>query len=104
MGQTGAWRLSPAYDLSFSDGPGGEHHLSINGNGLNPTVEDLQAVGQGAGLRPRRISAIMAELTETVAKWEVYANESGVPRPRRDEIAARMASVYRWPEKSEHVG
>ena len=29
MDAGGGWRLSPAYDVSFSDGPGGEHHLAI---------------------------------------------------------------------------
>nr|QQZ51606.1 HipA domain-containing protein [Phenylobacterium glaciei] len=31
MSERGDWRLAPAYDLTFSAGPGGEHYLDIEG-------------------------------------------------------------------------
>ncbi len=34
--RTGAWTLSPAYDLEFSDGPGGEHTLTVAGEDRAP--------------------------------------------------------------------
>ena len=27
------WKLTPAYDLTFSEGPRGEHSTSVNGDG-----------------------------------------------------------------------
>ena len=30
------WKLSPGYDLTFSSGPGGEHHMDICGEGNKP--------------------------------------------------------------------
>jgi serine/threonine-protein kinase HipA len=35
------WRLSPAYDLTFSYGPGGEHSTTYLGEGKNPSIEHL---------------------------------------------------------------
>ena len=30
------WRLAPAYDLTFSGGPGGEHWMTVAGEGRAP--------------------------------------------------------------------
>ena len=35
------WKLAPAYDLTFSQGPGGEHSTTYLGEGKNPTQEHL---------------------------------------------------------------
>ena len=35
------WQLAPAYDLTFSQGPGGEHSTTYLGEGKNPTQEHL---------------------------------------------------------------
>lgn len=45
------WRLSPAYDLTYSTTYYGEHTTSINGNGRNPSKEDLVKVGVNAGMK-----------------------------------------------------
>lgn len=44
------WKLSPAYDLTYSYSLGGEHATTINGNGKDPDLEDLLAVAKKIGL------------------------------------------------------
>lgn len=44
------WRLSPAYDLTYSATYYGEHTTTIAGNGRNPSEKELIEVGTGAGL------------------------------------------------------
>jgi serine/threonine-protein kinase HipA len=39
MESDGTWKLAPAYDLTFSDGPAGEHHMLVAGEGSSPTRE-----------------------------------------------------------------
>ena len=90
MDHLGTWRLSPAYDLSFSDGPGGEHHLSVNGNGRNPTHQDLVAVGEGAEFRKRRVLEIIEQVRHAAHRWFFFADASGVPETRSREIAERL--------------
>lgn len=46
----GRWRLSPAYDLTYSNSSFGQHANSVNGNGVNPGHKDVVAVGVAAGL------------------------------------------------------
>ena len=45
-----SWKLSPAYDLTYSNSLGGEHATTVNGNGINPGLEDLLAVAKRIGL------------------------------------------------------
>lgn len=49
------WRLSPAYDMTFSQTYYGEHTTSINGKGKDITDEDLINVGLRAGLKEKLI-------------------------------------------------
>ena len=45
------WRLSPPYDLTFSYSLGGELATSVNGNGMDPGLEDLLAVAEKIGIK-----------------------------------------------------
>lgn len=93
MGSLGNWRLSPAYDISFSNGPGGEHHLDINGNGRTPGKADIVAVGISAGLKPAAITEIIDQVTDAVSDWHTHANAAGVPSGRRKSIGEQIATV-----------
>lgn len=44
------WRLSPAYDLTYSNTYYGEHTTTVDGNGKKPGLKELVAVGMQAGL------------------------------------------------------
>lgn len=44
------WKLSPAYDLTYSTTYYGEHSTTVDGNGASPNEKDLLRVGQQAGL------------------------------------------------------
>lgn len=49
----GQWRLSPAYDLTYSNTYYGEHTTTVDGNGANPGAKELLAVGTAAGLKKK---------------------------------------------------
>lgn len=93
MDRDGLWRLSPAYDLSFSNGPGGEHHLSVNGNGRNPSRADLIAAGQRSEIKMRRAKEIIEQVGQAVCQWKAIAEAFGVPMGRTAEIAERIGMV-----------
>ena len=48
--EEGRWVLSPAYDLTYSYSLGGEHATTVHGNGKNPGMEDILAVGADIGM------------------------------------------------------
>ena len=45
------WRLSPAYDLTYSNTYYGEHTTTVDGNGRNPGRKELLTVGIAAGMK-----------------------------------------------------
>ena len=60
------WRLSPAYDLTYSTTYYGEHTTSVNGNGRNPGAEELLRVGVEAGLHRVKCKEIIEDIRERV--------------------------------------
>ena len=60
------WKLTPAYDLTYSSSIGGEHATCVNGNGKDPNIEDLLAVGKAAGLAGSKSKKIVKEIEEIV--------------------------------------
>ena len=53
MDAQGRWRLAPAFDLSYSQGPGGQHSTSVAGEGARPSRTDLMRVAQGGGVKEK---------------------------------------------------
>ena len=71
------WKLSPAYDLTFSNTYWGEHTTSVDGNGKNPGVKELLSVGIKAGLKKDKCEYIIDEIKinvrEDLGKYIVNA-------------------------------
>jgi serine/threonine-protein kinase HipA len=66
------WRLSPAYDLTFNPGMGGEHATTVAGKGTGITNDDLISCGKAAGLSTHTCKSILLEVqeaTSTLANW-----------------------------------
>lgn len=61
------WKLSPAYDLTYSNSIGGEHATTVNGNGRDPGMEDLLAVAGQIKFDPNKAKRIAAEIEEIVS-------------------------------------
>ena len=62
------WRLSPAYDLTYSNTYYGEHTTSVDGNGRNPGKKEIMAVGIRAGLAKEKCMEIMEQIEVNVKK------------------------------------
>lgn len=60
------WQLSPAYDLTYSNSIGGEHATCVNGNGVNPGLNDLIAVAKNANINADRARIIAEEIRDIV--------------------------------------
>ncbi|MDD5899684.1 MAG: HipA domain-containing protein [Lachnospiraceae bacterium] len=60
------WKLTPAYDLTYSSSIGGEHATCVSGNGKNPGLADLLAVGKAVGITGKKLKSISDEIREIV--------------------------------------
>lgn len=63
------WVLSPAYDLTYSNSLNGEHATTINGNGINPGINDLLEVAKKAGLDIKAAKAAAEDIRECVNEY-----------------------------------
>ncbi len=62
----GHWKLSPAYDLTYSYSLGGEHATTVHGNGKEPKKKDLLAVANAIGLPETEAKRIADDIQECV--------------------------------------
>ena len=60
------WRLSPAYDLTYSTTHYGEHTTSVDGNGQDPGETELLTVGVQAGMKKKQCQEIINEIKQRV--------------------------------------
>jgi serine/threonine-protein kinase HipA len=88
MDDQGTWRPSPAYDLTFAPGPGGEHTMLVAGEGKAPGVAHLTTLG--ARLDLRHTANVIDEVRAAVARFLRFADKAGVPARLRDRTAKAL--------------
>jgi len=94
MDARGAWRLAPAYDLTYAPGPGGEHYLDIEGEGRNPTRAHVLRLGARHSLDAKAVTAMVEEVRAAVARWTAFADGAGVTKASAKEISTAHARVW----------
>ena len=82
------WVFAPAYDLTFSYGPGGEQSMLVMGEGRNPGTAQLQALGKQHGIK--NAQGILAKVKTAVANWPRYAELADVSRKSTKDVAAKI--------------
>ncbi|MDQ5978726.1 MAG: serine/threonine-protein kinase HipA, partial [Verrucomicrobiota bacterium] len=91
MDRTGAWSLSPAFDVCYSYNPSGEwtatHQMTINGKRDQFTRADFAACAQVGFLKKTRIDAITDEVCAAVARWPEFAAAAKVAEATTAAIA-----------------
>lgn len=61
-----SWRLSPAYDLTYSSTYYGEHTTTVDGNGRNPGRKEILTVGITSGMKKEVCVDIMDQIEKCV--------------------------------------
>ena len=80
MNEFGEWKLSPAYDLTYSNGPGGEQSTMVMGEGRNITIEHLVKLGLEAKISKEMIDQIIEKTAESLSKWIRLSKDYGVSK------------------------
>jgi len=78
MDDDGEWRLAPAYDLTFSNGPGGEHTTDVAGKGKDITEMDMLKVANGAGIERNKAKLVIEQVQSVVSNSSHYAEQVGL--------------------------
>ncbi len=78
MDESGNWSFSPAYDLTFSFGPGGEHSTLYLGEGKNPTQKQLLELAKKFNIK--NALQTIEQVKEAVSSWEKIAKELDISK------------------------
>ena len=103
MDADGLWHPTPAYDLTLSDGPAGEHSLAVAGEGRAPGRDHIMKVAKDASIPKAEADAIFEEVRSTVAKWPEYASSAALSDRRTSEIDHLLNRWGREPGKDADV-
>ena len=76
----GEWKLSPAYDITFSSGPSSQQSTTVLGEGKNPSFEHLKALGKRAKLDNKTIEQIIESTQDALGGWKTLARQHNVSR------------------------
>ena len=88
MDEQGVWRPSPAYDLTFSAGPGGEHAMLVGREGAKPGEADLLELATSVDLK--RARPIIEEVRLAVSRFARHAEAAGLPSKVRGRVAEAL--------------
>jgi serine/threonine-protein kinase HipA len=75
---TGQWALSPAYDLTFAPGPGGEHSTTVAGEGRAPGRHHFALLAKQYDISQKDMESMSEEVTAAVKRWPEFADIAGV--------------------------
>lgn len=91
----GTWRLSPAYDVTFTVNfmnkfIGDRHAMSLSGQNRVVSRDDLLAFAAQGDIR--NASAILEEIADAIGAFETLSQEMGLDRPVHDLIVGHIRS------------
>jgi len=91
MNREGVWRLSPAYDLTYSvdlmaPAYSNRHSLTVNGKNEDITREDLETIGMNNDIQDYK--ALIDTVANAVSKFGSYAEELGIDEKLIESIKA----------------
>ena len=82
MDRRGKWRLSPAYDVTYSYDVTNKwlsaHQMTINGKKSDINLTDLLEVGEKMGLKKKKCMDIISKISLVVSNFEKYAKEANI--------------------------
>ncbi|MBU3086488.1 type II toxin-antitoxin system HipA family toxin [Acinetobacter seifertii] len=74
MEKNGQWKLAPAYDVTFCEGPGGYHQMDIMGEALNISRNDIHKLGTSeANLTTLEVDEIILTMREIALQFSQIA-------------------------------
>ncbi len=86
MDRAGKWRISPAYDVTYSYNPTGawtsKHQMSINGKQDDFSMDDILTCARVAGLNPAKCRKIASDILSVTNKWQKIAKAVGIEQTR----------------------
>jgi serine/threonine-protein kinase HipA len=95
MNEHGEWKLASAFDLTFANGPRGQHQTSIMGEALAPGRAQLLALAKACGMpQPFAVNAIETTRTEA-QRLDQILSSVGMRKATRNSLLGTVAENVR---------
>jgi serine/threonine-protein kinase HipA len=93
MDQQGNWTVSPAYDLTFSSGPSGEHSTMMMGEGKSPTKVHFLKLASIVGIKQDKALEIIDQVLAVTQQWDAFADKVGVSAIQTKNIGEALRKI-----------
>ncbi len=94
MNQSGSWSLAPAFDITYSYQPQGKwtssHQMTMNGKQDNFSMDDFESCAAVVSMKRGGAKALVKSVSSVIARWNDYADDTGVSPDFRDQIAGAL--------------
>ena len=84
------WKLAPAYDLTFNEGPGGEHQMDVCGEGRVPGKADLLRLAAEAALPLAEATVIIDKVAGVASNLKASLADCPIRKVRQREVVAAV--------------
>ena len=81
------WKMTPAYDLTPSEGINGEQTSMVNGKGKDITAEDFIKTAEPFGFDAKKVTEIIEQTDDVLSGYKKYAKEVGILGKTCQEIS-----------------
>lgn len=75
MSQNGQWRLAPAYDVTFCEGPGGYHQMDVMGEALAISRKHMLRLAEEAEVPQDMAGRIIDDICEVASQFAAIADD-----------------------------
>ncbi|BCU77890.1 type II toxin-antitoxin system HipA family toxin [Luteolibacter sp. LG18] len=93
MEDDGAWRLSPAYDLTCVGNALASGFRAARVNGRAAEIRRADLMKLGAMHDVRRVAETIDRVLAAIADWPAFAREAGIPAATVDYVAGNMPGL-----------
>jgi len=80
MNRSMQWQLAPCYDLTYNAGVGGEHQMTISGEGRNPGLDHLMALAIAVDLPRAWARQTVERITSVAGTLPIHAKGFGIKK------------------------
>jgi len=94
MDPTCSWKLAPCYDLSYSEGPGGEHQMDVEGEGRAPGRPHLMRLAASNSLDAAWAAATIDRFAAVAGEFRTIC-KAYAKRPATRQQMARAIEANR---------
>lgn len=86
LGHDRRWTLAPAFDLTFSHGPRGEHHMDICGEGSSITRSHLRQLAREGGVQPKLVDTVIESMQLHAASFAQRTANAPIRRATAQQL------------------